>query len=57
MMAISSSVGLSSRGSSRPMIWSGISATVINQADTMEAATRNMITDVILAAVTNTAYS
>jgi hypothetical protein len=32
-------------------------ATVISQADTMAAATRNMITEVVLAAVTNTGTS
>ncbi|MNW15915.1 hypothetical protein D3C71_2145750 [compost metagenome] len=35
----------------------GMSATVISQALTMAAATRNMITAVVLAAFTNTAVS
>ena len=55
MIAISSSVGLPMNGSSSPITLLGRSATVISQALTMAAATRNMITAVVLAAVTNTA--
>ena len=54
MMAISSSVWLPMKGSSSEIICAGMSATVISQAETMAAATRNMITAVVLAALTNT---
>ena len=54
MMAMSSSVGLSMKGCSIATISAGICATVISQAETMAAATRNMITAVVLAALTKT---
>ena len=57
MIAISSSVGLSMKGCSRPTSSAGICATVISQAETIAAATRNMITAVVLAAATKTSYS
>ncbi len=57
MMAIINSVGWSMKGRSSSTSWRGISATVISQALTMAAATRNMITAVVLAALTNTAVN
>ena len=42
-------------GSSSPTTLLGRSATVISHADTSAAATRNITTAVVLAAVTNTA--
>ena len=57
MMAIMSSIGCSMSGRSSSISCLGMSATVISQALTMAAATRNMITAVVLAAFTNTAWS
>ena len=54
MMATSSRVGLSMKGWSRPIIWLGMSATVMSQAETMAAATRNMMTAVVREAATKT---
>ena len=54
MIAISSRVGVSISGSSSSVTWPGRSATVISQAETREAATRNMTTAVTLAEVRNT---
>ena len=58
MMAISSSVWLPmKRLEQRDHLRREVCATVISQALTIAAATRNMITAVVLAAVTNTSYS
>ena len=54
MIAISSRVWLSISGSSSSVTWPGRSAMVISQAETSEAATRNITTAVTLAAVRNT---
>ncbi|MCY1380390.1 hypothetical protein D9M69_682070 [compost metagenome] len=57
MMAIISRMGLSMKGRSSSTSCRGMSATVISHALTIAAATRNMITAVVLAALTNTAVS
>ena len=57
MMAIISRMGLSMKGFSSETSCLGMSATVMSHALTMAAATRNMITAVVLAALTNTAVS
>ena len=54
MMAAINNVGLPNKGSSKLTTCAGKLATVINQADTIAAATKNMITDVVLAAMRNT---
>src|SRR4030095_6044041 len=56
MIAISSSVWLPMKGCSSAIILLGRSATVISQAETIAAATRNMITAVVLAAVWKIGY-
>ena len=56
MMANIKSRGLSSSGCSSLMTSAGSCATVISQADTMAAATRNMITAVVLEAAKNKPY-
>ena len=53
MIAISNSVGRSSSGCSSDTSCAGRLATVIIQADTIAAATRNMITAVVCAAARN----
>src|SRR4051812_49240966 len=57
MMATISSVLLSITGRRSSTTLLGMSATVMSQAETIAAATRNMITAVVLAAATNTPYS
>lgn len=57
MIISSSSVGLSMNGCSSAISCVGRLATVISQAETIAAATRNMITEVVLAAETNTGTS
>ena len=53
MIATSSRVGWAISGSSMATTLAGMSATVMSQAETMAAATRNITTAVILAEVTN----
>ena len=55
MMAAISRILLPMNGSSSAVTLPGRSATVMSQADTSAAATRNMTTAVVRAAVTNTA--
>ncbi|MNY60072.1 hypothetical protein D3C86_1965810 [compost metagenome] len=50
MITSSSRVGLSMNGSSSSLSWPGRSAMLTSQAETMAAATRNITTDVVLAA-------
>lgn len=57
MMAIISKVGWSMNGCNSPTSCLGMSATVINQALTMAAATRNMMMAVVLAALMNTSVN
>src|SRR5207245_11303812 len=54
MIAIISSIGLPMKGWSSAIISCGICATVMSQDETSAAATRNMMIEVILAALTNT---
>ena len=55
MIATISRVWLPSNGCSSATIWPEMSATVISQADTSAAATRNITTAVVCAAETNSA--
>jgi hypothetical protein len=57
MIASISRVGLSSSGLSRVTTSAGRLATVIIQAETIAAATRNMMTAVVFAADSNRPYS
>ena len=54
MMAIISSVGLDSSGSSSDTTWPGMLATVMSHALTAAAATSSITTAVVRAAATNT---
>ena len=53
MMVIINKRGLSKRGCNKAINWAGRLATVINQAETMAAATKNITMALVLAAATN----